>query len=470
MSVDRHADGRFRFRVTAYYSDGTPCRISGTAPKHENTRAAALRCEAEEVKRYAALPPPPPGQSKGRNHQTKAAAVDAAPAVATAPATEPAPVAVATVEPAKPAAPTLSAFAPVYLASARLDNARSSVMAKEDILARYLVPRLGDLRLDQIDYAVIEDFKVILAETRNARIKREVQTLSPKTVNNVLIVLRHVLAVARKRGLIPAVPEISYVKRPMPDWDFLTFEESEQLIAHAEGTWRTMILVALRTGLRRGELLGLRWEDVDLDRGRIRVVENYVRGQFKAPKSGQPREIPLSGEARAALAQHRERRGGGRTRVFCDAQGKPYTQGVMASQLERACRRAGLRVLGWHVMRHSFASHLVMRGVAIRAVQDLLGHASIVITQRYAHLAPHVSQDAVCLLDGPSAGPSAAPSARPAPVEPMPTAPARPVPAPTAPARVKTSRQARADRTQARAEARLVAKNRQEMPATPLVN
>lgn len=217
------------------------------------------------------------------------------------------------------------------------------------------------------------------------------------------------LQVGRKRGLLTTVPEISRVKTPLPDWDFLTFEESERLIAHAQGTWRTMILVALRTGLRRGELLGLRWEDVDLDRGRIRVVENYVRGQFKAPKSGKPREVPLSREARAALAEHRARRGEGGERVFCDAQGKPYTQGVMASQLERACRLAGLRVIGWHVLRHSFASALVMRGVAIRAVQDLMGHASIVITQRYAHLAPHVSQDAVCLLDGPSAGPSAAP-------------------------------------------------------------
>jgi integrase len=110
--------------------------------------------------------------------------------------------------------------------------------------------------------------------------------------------------------------------------------------------------VALRTGLRRGELLGLRWEDVDLSHGRIRVVENYVRDQFKAPKSGKPREVPLSGEARAALAQHRERRGGVGARVFSDAQSKPYTPGVMASQLKRACRLAGLRVIGWHVLRH----------------------------------------------------------------------------------------------------------------------
>ena len=113
-----------------------------------------------------------------------------------------------------------------------------------------------------------------------------------------------------------------------------------------------------------------------------------------------------------------------------------------------------------------------MRGVAIRAVQDLLGHASIVITQRYAHLAPHVSQDAVCLLDGPSAGPSAAPRGHPTPLEPMPKAPAPAAPprSPTAPARVKTSREARADRTKARAEARAVAKNRQETPPVPVLN
>jgi integrase len=155
-------------------------------------------------------------------------------------------------------------------------------------------------------------------------------------MNNILTVLGHVLQVGRKRGLLATVPEISRVKTPLPDWDFLTFEEAERLVAHADGVWRTMILVALRTGLRRGELLALRWEDVDLDRGRIRVVENYVRGHFKAPKNGKPREVPLSGEARAALAQHRHMRG---ERVFCDAKGKPFTQGSWRAS-SNACARA----------------------------------------------------------------------------------------------------------------------------------
>ena len=65
---------------------------------------------------------------------------------------------------------------------------------------------------------------------------------------------------------------------------------------------------------------------------------------------------------------------------------------------------AGLREIGWHTMRHSFASHLVMRGAPIVAVQELMGHATIQMTMRYAHLAPHVAREAVALLDAPSAG------------------------------------------------------------------
>jgi integrase len=448
MSVERHADGRFRYRATAYFNDGTPYRISGTAPKTENTRAAAQRCEAEHIALIATQAPPPDRQPKGTHRRNTPDTRITAPVHEATPA---APVPPA--EPAKPAVPTLAAFAPIYLAAARLSNAYSSMESKENILARYLVPRLGDLRLDQIDYAVIEDLKIALSETRNTRIKREVQRLNPKTVNNVLTALGHLLQVARKRGLVAAVPEITRIKAPLPDWDFLTFEEAERLIAHAEGMWRTMIIVALRTGLRRGELRALRWEDVDLVRGRLRVVQNYVCGQFKAPKSGKPREVPLSGAARDALAGHRHTRG---ERVFCDGQGRPLTTGLMASQLERACRHAGLRVIGWHVLRHTFASHLVMRGVAIRAVQDLMGHASIVITQRYAHLAPHVVQDAVRLLDGMGDSDRNAASAAPAvaPVIDEAAKPQRQDERATHESERKTARQMRREREAARSLAR----------------
>src|SRR3954471_6115379 len=94
--------------------------------------------------------------------------------------------------------------------------------------------------------------------------------------------------------------------------------------------------------------------------------------------------------------------------------------------LWRATRRAGLRRIGWHVLRHTFASHLAMRGVPLKAIQELLGHASIVTTMRYAHLAPHVARDAVRLLDRarPAAAPRPAPNSAPASTPP-PAIPAR---------------------------------------------
>ncbi len=85
--------------------------------------------------------------------------------------------------------------------------------------------------------------------------------------------------------------------------------------------------------------------------------------------------------------------------VFCDEGGRMLTKGELRHPLLRACKRAGLREIGWHVLRHTFASHLVMRGAPIVAVQDLMGHSTIQMTMRYAHLAPHMTREAVQLLD-----------------------------------------------------------------------
>jgi integrase len=305
--------------------------------------------------------------------------------------------------------PTIEEFHKVFLATSAIINKPSSVVSKEKLLRFHIVPRLGHLRLDQVTYAVIEDFKLALAQTPINTGKtytglkmdpKSTKTLSAKTINNVLTCLRRMLVVARKRGLIEFVPDVEWLKREHTDFDFLDFDEAERLLKAAHGEWRTMILTALRTGMRHGELIGLRWEDVDLVAGRIVVRQNVVNGKIGTPKSGKPREIPLGIEVRTALKEHRHLRG---PLVFCSMSGGLL--GVVDTRLPlwRACKKAGLRQIGWHALRHTFASHLVMRGASIKAVQELLGHSSIQMTMRYAHLAPEVVNETVRLLDAPSA-------------------------------------------------------------------
>ena len=369
MPVRRTPDGRWRYRVVVDLSSGKQIRISGTAPRNANNKDAAKQAE--------------------REHIALAMKEEVA----------------AQIEPPKHV-PTVNEFAPSYLEISGVKNKPSSVRTKECLLRMHLLPALGHLRLDQITYAVIEDLKVKLSKTPLAnserrwngvpKTKHEISNLSQKTINNCLTVLRRMLSIARKRGVIANVPEVEWLRPPKPEFDFLTYEEAERLLKAADGEWRTMIIVALRTGLRFGELIGLRWQDVDLVAGRIMVRQNIVKGIVGTPKSGHAREIPLGDDVLKALKSHRHLRG---PLVFCNLDGEEFTVGEPRYALERICRLAGLRQFGWHVLRHTFASHLAMRGAPLKAVQDLMGHATIQMTMRYAHLAPEVARDAVRLLD-----------------------------------------------------------------------
>jgi integrase len=248
-----------------------------------------------------------------------------------------------------------------------------------------------------------EDFKIALA-SKPARNWDKTETTEPKptltakSINNVLTILRRMLVIARKRGLIANVPEVDWLKVAPQEFDFLDDEEAARLVAAVDEEWRTMVIVALRTGMRMGELIALRWQDVDLVAGKITVRQNAVKGKIGTPKSGKGREIALSNDTIAALKSYRHLRG---PLVFCTMDGAMLKYTGLRHPLWRACRKAGLRAVQWHALRHSFASHLVMRGVPLKAVQELLGHSTIQMTMRYAHLSPEVTRDAVNLLDRP---------------------------------------------------------------------
>jgi integrase len=140
----------------------------------------------------------------------------------------------------------------------------------------------------------------------------------------------------------------------------------------------------------------LRWDDVDLVAGRLVVRRCDWRGHLGTPKSGRNRELPLSGDALAALKTQRHLKG---ELVFCAEGGRAWKENECKWPIWRACKRAGLRKISWHALRHTFASHLVMRGVPLKAVQELMGHATIEMTMRYSHLSPDVPRSAVQMLD-----------------------------------------------------------------------
>ena len=282
--------------------------------------------------------------------------------------------------------PTLSQFAERFMETyAATNNKPSELETKRMILRVHLVPELGGVRLDRIGPPEVEAYK---AKKLHAKLSR-------KTINNHLTVLRKMLSTAAEWRMLGSVPPIKWMKPPPPEFDFLTFEEADRLIAAVDADWRAMITVALRAGLRLGELLALRWMDVDLEGERLMVRRSVARGIVGTPKNGRTREVELSNQAVAALREQ-PRRG---PLVFCDGEGKMLTKGATKWPLWCACKNAGLRRIGWHVLRHTFASHLVMRGVPIRTVQELLGHSTIEMTTRYAHLSPDARRNAVKVLD-----------------------------------------------------------------------
>ncbi|MEM7155507.1 MAG: site-specific integrase [Myxococcota bacterium] len=299
--------------------------------------------------------------------------------------------------------PLFKQFANDYLEDhARVRNKPSTFDSKDSIFKHHLVPFFGKMRIDAIGQREIDRFVAKSAKVHK-RADGSFAALKPKTINNLLTCLRHCLDTAARWGLIEAPPRITWLKAPKPDFRFLDFEEAERLVegAKSDPLGHAMIVVAIHTGLRLGELLALRWDAVDTKRGLLHVRAAVARGIVGTPKSGRNREVPLSETALSVLRRFKHLRG---PLVFCTEDGRMLTKNEAKAPLRRAQRKAGIVAVGWHALRHTFASHLVMRGAQLKAVQEVLGHATIEMTMRYAHLSPLVTHSAVLLLDQPIPG------------------------------------------------------------------
>ena len=154
------------------------------------------------------------------------------------------------------------------------------------------------------------------------------------------------------------------------------------------------MLLGGEAGLRCGEIMALEWTDVDLNKRQLCVARSEWKGHVTVPKGGRLRYVPLTKRLAEALQEARHLRG---PRVLCETDGQPLTQKVVQVMMRRAARRANVKP-GVHILRHTFCSHLAMRGAPARAIQELAGHQDLATTQRYMHLSPAALDAAIRLL------------------------------------------------------------------------
>lgn len=255
---------------------------------------------------------------------------------------------------------------------------KSSWRKTDFFYLKRLIPFFGNYNITDISPA-------LLAEYRSERIKDPVkkgkgQLVSKAQINREVSLLRAILNKMVKWGRLSSNPlgKVEMFKE-QPKQRILTIEEMNQLVSAAKPPLKQIIMVALNTGMRKSEILGLRWDAVNLDTGEILL--------FKT-KAQKMRSIPVN-DALSKLFQEMKLSRAGRTYIFegYDQKSKKYT-GVPQKDIHVAwgtlIKRTGIKGVRFHDLRHTFATWSLHRGGDLTALRDVLGHSTIVTTNRYA--------------------------------------------------------------------------------------
>jgi integrase len=232
-------------------------------------------------------------------------------------------------------------------------------------------------------------------------------------------VLHNALDTAVKWGLVPrnVCDLTSPPRKERFEIQPFTAEQVQQFLIAVRGhKWETLFMLALATGMRQGELLGLKWQDINVSTGTLQVrrilsrvmSERSVREFVEAdPKTEQSRRsIPLAPFALSALRQHRERQVENKVKagpawqehdyVFCTLTGTHLRPNHVFDEFKKILKRAGLPSIRFHDLRHSTATLLLGLGVHAKVVQEMLGHTQISMTMDiYSHVLPSMQVDAV---------------------------------------------------------------------------
>ena len=304
-----------------------------------------------------------------------------------------------------------------------LQTAQTEVSPKtherySEICRGFLIPALGDYALTKLVPSHIQ--KAYNEWAIGGRLDGKPGGLAPQTRKHIHAVLRTALARAVEQQVLARNPADVFKKR-LPKVErrelvTLTADQSAQLleaIAHSRVYWP--VLLALSTGMRRGEILAVRWKNVDLELGTLRVVESLEQTKtnirFKAPKSGRHRAITLPGYAVEELRRLKHEqaeallalgvRQTGDTLLCCRGDGNPHQPLSLTYEFARFMRRLkDLPRVRFHDLRHSHATQLLASGVHPKIASERLGHASIGITlDLYSHVTDTMQSDAAVKLD-----------------------------------------------------------------------
>ncbi|MFC1804294.1 tyrosine-type recombinase/integrase [Candidatus Omnitrophota bacterium] len=215
--------------------------------------------------------------------------------------------------------------------------------------------------------------------------RREVSgEVQPATVNRILALLKSMFNRAIAWGDYHGTNPVKGIRfyREQPRLRFLAKEEIQGLVDSCPGHLRPIVMVALNTGMRKGEILGLMWHDVDIKREVVTLRDT---------KNGENREIPINTEVKEVLIQTKKHPES--PYVFCSPDGKPYKD--IRKSFYAACRKAGITDFRFHDLRHTYGSQLAMCGVDLKTISELMGHKSVRMTERYTHITPGHKRHAV---------------------------------------------------------------------------
>ncbi|MCF7900582.1 site-specific integrase [Candidatus Babeliales bacterium] len=266
---------------------------------------------------------------------------------------------------------------------AKTNNKHSEILNKEGILRVHLVPFFGKVKLDNISNQLVEKYKREKQKTR----------LCNKSINNHLTVLRKCLETALEWQILETTPRVKLLKTPPSKFDYLNESECKLLLDNSNGNLHDMILLALNTGLRFGELIALTWKDIDFEKRLLTINKAIAKGVLGSTKSNKNRYIPLTTSV-IEMLRNRKRD----TELIFSENDSFLGQARYVKKLHKLCKDLKFRRIGWHVLRHTFASHLAQKGISLKAIQELLGHSDIKTTMRYAHLSPRELRQAVDVL------------------------------------------------------------------------